>query len=457
MTRLPVSAAVRGTRRRLTAAGLGLALAAGLAAGAAPARADEDPGDVPPVPVQATVRMVQANIKTGMPVNRFQADVRTVLAQQPDFVTYNEVMFRRDAVLAPAGYSVFRSMTNRFTAETAVAWRADRWTPIAQGTTMISNWRGKPPGRVVELGRRFANWVTLQGVDGRVVSVVAAHTAPVVRGMPDLIRRSMTRLGALADRLAAAGPVLVGGDLNVHYRSSRYPADILEAHALVPTYQALDSTFPTGDHENATIDYVLERDDRAELAVTAHRPVELYSDHDAVVGDLTWQTDAPASTRIVTNDPAGTVGTQRVALRNLAKVVRRAPAGGTVELATQSLDAVAVVRPLKRALARGVHVRIVTAAPTATLREQRLARTIAARADADSSLLRCTGTCLQAWTAAGVPASLVLVADATGAWRTRVDSNRAVTWSMVDAPTQLRISTGAAALAEGVQLFDALR
>jgi len=453
-SRRPLGALLRRGAAAATTLAVGAA-ACGLAAlaTAAPATARDDGTGTVTVP---GVTMVQANIYTGLSVPQFQADVRTVVAQDPDFITYNEVMFRKDPILAPAGYSIYRSTTNRFTAETPVAWRSDRWTAIKQGTTMISNWRGKPPGRVVEIGRRFANWVTLQGVDGRVVSVVAVHTAPVDRHMPDLLRPSVTRLGALVDSLAPSGPVLVGGDFNVHYKSGRYPRDILAAHGLVPTYDALGSYFPTGDHEGMTIDYIFKRDDNADLAASAQRAVELNSDHDAVVADFTWQTDAPGSIRTITNNPRGDVATQRVALRNLAQVVRSAPAGGTVEVATRSLDAVALVRPLKRAVARGVHVRVVTASAAPTLRERRLQRTIAARGDVDSWMRTCASTCLTAWRTAHLPRGLVLVGDPSGTWETRADVNRALTWNLVAAPTRLTIRTGPDALAEASGMFDAV-
>ena len=94
---------------------------------------------------------------------RFQADVRKVLALEPDFVTYNEVPFRNDAVIAPDGLRPLPRHDRPVHRRTPVAWRADRWTAIDQGTFLISNWRGKPPGREVELGRRYANWVTLPG------------------------------------------------------------------------------------------------------------------------------------------------------------------------------------------------------------------------------------------------------------------------------------------------------
>ncbi len=134
-------------------------------------------------------------------------------------------------------------MRNRFTASTPVAWRTDRWTALDQGVFRISNWRGKPPGREIELGRRFANWVTLQGTDGRVLSVVSIHVAPVTKGMPDLLRSSVERLGILTDTLSASGPVLVGGDFNVAFNSGRYPRDLLSAHGLVPTYDTMGNYF----------------------------------------------------------------------------------------------------------------------------------------------------------------------------------------------------------------------
>ena len=290
-------------RRALASAVAVTALASGaVAIASAPAQASAGSPSETPV---SDITMIQANIYTGLTVPRFQADVRKVLALEPDFVTYNEVPFRSDSVIAPEGYDLYRDMTNRFTAATPVAWRADRWTAIDQGRFLISNWRGKPPGREVELGRRYANWVTLQGTDGRVLSVVSVHVAPVVRGMPDLLRRSVARLGLLVDQLAPTGPVLVGGDFNVHFKSGRYPRDLLDAHSLVPTYDTMGAYFPTGDHHGATIDYVFDRGTDV-LAPDSQCPVELRSDHDAVVVGLSWVSD-PESW-VVANNPAGQRG-----------------------------------------------------------------------------------------------------------------------------------------------------
>ena len=94
-----------------------------MAVASAPAQARAGSRSEPPA---SDITMIQANIYTGLTVPRFQADVRKVLALEPDFVTYNEVPFRSDSVIAPEGYDLYRDMTNRFTAATPVAWRADR-------------------------------------------------------------------------------------------------------------------------------------------------------------------------------------------------------------------------------------------------------------------------------------------------------------------------------------------
>ncbi len=269
--------------------------------------------------------MVQANIKTGMTVEKFQSDVRAVLAPRPDFVTYNEVPMRQDGVLAPADYDIWRT-PGRYKGATPVAWRTDTWTRVDQGTQRISNYREIPPKRHTMLGLRFANWVTLQSADGRTVSVVSAHVAPLVNGMPDLRRGTVRRIGALVTQLKARGPVFVGGDFNVHYRSSSYPRDVLTADSMVPTYDAMGSYFPTGDHRGATIDYVFATADD-QIQVVSQHPVELNSDHNAVVAGLSWTVDAPGQTTVVRNNPTGTNAEQRVVLNEaVASCATRPPA-----------------------------------------------------------------------------------------------------------------------------------
>ena len=432
-----------------------VALALGLSvlapAPVATAKDNGVPTDPPPVG-QPTVTMVQANILTTMKPEKFQRDARTVTSLGADFISYNEVPFRYDHFLAPAGYELYRDTSNRFTAATPVAWRTDRWTPVATGNQWISNWRGKPPGKVVELGRRTANWVTLKGVDGRVVSIVSTHVAPPTRGMPDLLRRSVKNLNKLVDKLAASGPVLVGGDFNVHYTSGRYPRDLLTQGQLAPTYDLLGAHFPTGDHFGHTIDYLFARGD-GQLTATHQYPIELKSDHDAVVGEFTWVVDAPTTITSVVSKPTGTKPEKRAAVKALLAAVDAAEPGSTVAVRTPVFDLRGPLRSLRKALERGVHVQVMTANNAASGRERTLARAVAAQGDPDSWVQACGAGCLPAWKSAGMPRSLLMVSDAAGAWTTRFDVNRMIVADLTKLRSRVTVQTGPVALEGGAALL----
>ena len=178
------SRSLRLVPARRLAAGLVLLTMAVVAAGlvvTSPASAREDlttnaRAVALPPPAPGVIRITEANLLSGQPAPDFQSDVATVLSNQPDFIAYNEVPYRLDSFLAPPGYALWRT-PGQYTGETPVAWRTDKWTAINQGTTTVSYKEGKLPGQKVEWGIRYANWVTLQGVDGHVISVISAHLA----------------------------------------------------------------------------------------------------------------------------------------------------------------------------------------------------------------------------------------------------------------------------------------
>lgn len=445
-----------GARARAGRYGVGalVALALGLsvlAPASASARDDEPPAD-PPVVGAGSLTMVQANILTKLDPEPFQKDARKVTSLRPDVISYNEVPFRHDGFLAPPGYELYRDMSNRFTAATPVAWRTDRWTPVATGNQWISNWRGKPPGKEVELGRRTANWVTLKGVDGRVINVISTHVAPPTKGMPDLLRRSIKSLNKLVAKLAATGPVLVGGDFNVHYTSGRYPRDLFDQGRLAPTFDILGSHFPTGDHFGNTIDYLFSRGE-SQLTATDQYPVELKSDHDAVVGEYTWLVDAPATITSARNKPSGTKPERRAVVKVLTTAIGHAEPGSTVALRTAVFDLRGPMRSLRRALERGVHVQVMTANDAPTGRERTLSRAIAAHGDPQSWVQACGAGCLPAWREAGMPRSLMMVSDTDGAWTARYDVNRMLSSDMVQEKSRVRVQTGPIALDGGAALL----
>ena len=93
------SRSLRPVPARRFAAGLVLLTTAVVAAGVAvtsPASAREDLTSnaravaLPP-PAPGVIRITQANLLSGQPAPDFQSDVATVLSNQPDFITYNEV------------------------------------------------------------------------------------------------------------------------------------------------------------------------------------------------------------------------------------------------------------------------------------------------------------------------------------------------------------------------------
>lgn len=408
-------------------------------------------GDIEVPPAPADVRFIQANIYSGLSVAKFQADVDTVLRRGPDFVSYNEVPRRKDAVLAPAPYQVQRSMRNRYTAATAIAWRSDRWTKVDSGTFRISNWRGVPPGKKVELGRRFANWVTVTSADGRVVSAIAVHFAPPARGMPDLRPRSARRLGALVDRLATKGQVLVGGDLNMHYRAPAYTGATFAEHSLVPIWDTLGYTFRT--HGRYTIDYVMSRSEGELVAEDAAR-IALNSDHAGVQSDLAWTVDAPTQTTEVRNDPDGSAEDKARVVRTVGQAVKATPAGGSVDLVTGSLDTRRTFRALKRAVGRGVAVRLTTRSAELSPRERRLRRLL--DSSPTGSFTQCVDACAAAWREASGPRTLLVSAGADSVATDRVDLRRNLTRAAIDRRSIAWSRTGHYSLTEGRDLLGTL-
>lgn len=402
--------------------------------------------------VAGDVVMVQANLKTGMTVPHFQSDVRKVLAPRPDFITYNEVPRRNDQVLAPAGYAIWRT-PGEYTGAVPVVWREDTWTAVDQGTKRISNYRKIPPKRHTMLGLRYANWVTLTSTDGRTVSVISVHVAPLVKKMPDLRRRTVKRIGALVAGLKARGPVLVGGDFNLHYKSGKYPRDVLTSDGMVPTYDALGSYFPTGDHRGATIDYVFATPEE-QIQVVDQNSVELNSDHDAVVAGLSWTVDAPAETIQVVNVPTGKAREKRLVLKKVLHMLRSADSGDSVDVVTSNLKLKKVDKTVEGAVSRGVAVRFITLSATLTKLEQKLAVAIGTTTGTGPGLRQCVDACAAAWSAAGGPDTMLLRRKATGTAKRRIDVNGPLDRTTVLEQRIATLQAGQVALADAATLLS---
>ena len=399
------------------------------------------------------ITFVTANMRSPQDPRPFQQDAAEVMAQHPDLITWNEVGFRQDMFLAPDGYALWRRTTNQYTKHNAVAWKTDVWHEVAQGTKRISNYPTKPPGKTTLLGLRYANWVSLESVDGRRLSIVSTHVAPMFRdargNWVDLLRPSVRHIGSLVQELSGYGPVLIGGDYNVNFVSGRYPRDLLASAKMRPTYDLMGTHFPTGDHHDGTIDYVFVRG-KGQLQVDWHRPVELNSDHDAVVAGLSWTTPPPEpAATVVRNQPDGTAQDRTAVRRTLRQHLAGTAAGDKVQLGTGGLSLRLVVRALRRADARGVRVQVTTLSPRLTSRERSLMRTLDTRG---SWLRRCQDACRTQWKAEQPP-SLLLLSDANGDGKVRIDVSRRLSSDVVSRPTSATISKSQTAMADARTAF----
>ena len=400
-----------------------------------------------PPAAPGVVRITQANLLMGQPYVNFQADAATVIANQPDFITYNEVPYRYDIFLAPPGYALWRT-PGTYTGATPVAWRTDRWTAINQGTTMVSYKLGKLPGQKLHWGIRYANWVTLQGIDGHVVSVIAVHLTPENEITEGLQEVGVNNLGVLANELAAYGPVLMAGDMNFHYGPLQYPRALLASYGFTSTYDILGSHFPTGDHKGATIDYVFLKD-ATQFTVLGQYNQELYSDHDAVTADLAF-TDAPAPVPVsfspgtFTNVPTGSRPSRRAVLDLVVKAIDNAPTKSAIHLTTAKLGDKPVYRALRAAIERGVHVQVVTRRANFSQQEKNLMNVLGDKVWKKDWAVGCDEECQIIDRRGNLPQTRLLVSESGITQAVRMDIDVPMVFSTAHALSTARIWTSQA-------------
>lgn len=388
----------------------------------------------------AGLTVVQANLQSPQSADGFQKDARTVFAQDPDLITFNEVAFRYDMFLAPQGYEVWRT-PGQYEGASPVAWRTSRFSVIDKGTRQISNYKPRPPGKKTRLGMRYASWVTLTDRQAdRRISLVSAHVPPATKGMPDLRRATAKRIANLVTDLGKSGTVIVGGDFNMHYRASAYTGDVFAGAGMRPTYEILGNHFPTGDHRGATIDYLFVRGEQGYLTLQRHFPVELRSDHDAVVAQFAVAGGGsggeppvdppgeepgenpggnPGGTHLQ-SDPNGDAAARRVVVDKFVERIDAARPGGVVEVATTGLTLTAVGAAIRRAQARGVWVRLLTRSSRLTAVENRLKGIL--ESEKSGAVRQCGDACKQSLR--GEARSILVVTSPDTVPRVRVTTTR---------------------------------
>lgn len=377
------------------------------------------PGDAAPAAADATVvRAIQGNMESPQSVAHFQADVKKLLAQRPDFITYNEVAYRKDAVLAPGAYNLYRK-PGKYTGENPVAWNGAKWSALRTGTIMVSNSTKKTARQKVQLGMRYASWATLQNAAGQVVSVVSAHTAPEEDPVKGLLPGSVKRIGALVSSLSKSGPVIVGGDFNVPYNGARYKSAGFGAAGLVPTFDITGKRLPTGDHRGATIDYLFLHK-ASSFTVASQRTVEINSDHDLLVADL--GINSGSSPTFVPGVVVNTRTDPGAAVRRVLAVLNKAPKGSSVHLVTRHLYGPSVKRAIESAHRRGVNIQLITGDARRTALEKRYARMLGSNVAKKNFAVNRP----QAWKRAKLPAAGILASISGRTPAVRVALNRAL-------------------------------
>jgi hypothetical protein len=178
-----------------------------------------------------------ANIPNRVGPANFKRSMAMLVAQQPDFITLNEISSRTIETLRASapGFGVYRGGA-RLTEpgagsqsiNNAVMWRTDAYKVLAQGRIKVVNDDRGYIRKKKFLWDRFATWVTLRNLgDGQVVSVISTHMPtnpekfPRQWGNPTLTRvqlyaRGMDKITALVRQLAPQGRVLLAGDMNSH-------------------------------------------------------------------------------------------------------------------------------------------------------------------------------------------------------------------------------------------------
>ncbi|WGX95256.1 hypothetical protein [Nocardioides sp. L-11A] len=362
------------------------------------------------------IRLVQANIKSGMSAANTASDLGQVFAQLPDFITYNEVSSRPDAMLAPPGYAIQRT-PGTYTGATAVVWDTSRWTKLASGTYNISEVWGKSKKQKVHWGVRYANWVTVRNAEGRTVSVIAVHFAPATKYTMGLTVPSYQRMAALAQTLSAQGPVLMGGDVNVNFRTAAYPRNEIAALGLSNVFD-LFGVAPATHDSGAVIDHAYLYQGDPLLPVTNLTTVGLHSDHHLVVvdlGNVGQRAGAFAPGWMSNKDDAKTT------LRLARSAIDQAPPGSALHLATKKLSGKGIYKSIVNARARGVEVQIITGHRKATPLDRKLAKLLGTKKKHKSWAKRKSN-----WGKTGLPRAIVLASSSGGTRAVRIDFNR--TW-----------------------------
>jgi endonuclease/exonuclease/phosphatase (EEP) superfamily protein YafD len=269
---------------------LGAAVLALSLAVSSTASGSEQADDTVAEATSSTVRVITYNAGAKLKPSTAMADMRSIMAKDPDVVTLQEMANPKKRKKIRARYIDCEGCVwganmpgPPVPGETPVLYRTDRFDLVESGTVKVSDatYVGKAGAGPSTINAKYVNWVRLTDErTGRTVYVLNNHTVPSVQGKSGgpnrrapkrlkLYRKHMSGLQSLVRDISENrwGLVFVTGDLNVNYRRDRelqpgmFPYSTLGEVGLQASYQAIREP-KTGTHvlrngnDKRLIDYV---------------------------------------------------------------------------------------------------------------------------------------------------------------------------------------------------------
>lgn len=215
--------------------------------------------------------------------------------------------------------------------------------------------------------------------------------------------------------------MLIGGDLNMNYRSAKeYLPTEMAAAGLTPTFAITGSAPPTGIHYGATIDYILLRSAN-QFTVQRQWTTSMQSDHLLLGADVALLGNVASyfSPGKVANDPAST-GRVTTLVR---QVLVKAPKGANVRILSRSMDGGGIVTSIRQARARGVNVKVIVGNAKPSAADRKLAKLLGTKAKGGSYFMVRPSYWKKR---TNLPKAVVTASASGGTVALRVDLNRPI-------------------------------
>jgi endonuclease/exonuclease/phosphatase (EEP) superfamily protein YafD len=290
-----------------------------VAAGATGAAADETEQPPPVGPTAANVRFVTYNAGAEVSVPKAMADMKRIMAEQPDVIALQEFASWKKREKVRTTYADCKTCLYdswipipAVQGGTPILWRSDRFELVQKAWTQVTEdtYVGPKGAGPSTIRAKYIVWVRLRELStGRQIFVLNNHFVPTVQGTNggsnsnrkrvELYRAHMQGLVSMIQGIQAQKRlVFVTGDFNVNYRKDRVVQDTAFPYANLGAVNVRSSYYALGEPGTGThvlsngfaqrlIDYVHFWDRKKLVVPQAQRILlGLNSDHRPLVVDF---------------------------------------------------------------------------------------------------------------------------------------------------------------------------